>query len=135
MNEVKEQLADLKLKLVDAGRNVFHEKVLSLAPALILHVESGLIVFATPGVCGMFNYLVNELEGLPIENLIPAAFKEKHRGHLVNYKNDPKQRNMGQHGMSLMGVKKHGAEFSVKIALYPFVEDKTLFVLAFVFEI
>lgn len=135
MDEIKNKLADLKLKLVEGDRNVFHEKILSLAPALVIHTQTGMIVFATPGVCGIFDYLDNELEGRQLEDLMPRSYRERHSKHLQGYNAQPKQRTMGEHGMILKGLKKSGEEFDLKISLYPFVVDTDLFTLAFVIEI
>jgi len=135
MNDIKEQLADLKLSLTKDGKNLFHEKILTLAPAIIVHVESGTIVFATDSVNAIFNYLVNELEGKEVSDLMPAEFKVAHERHLKNYLKEPKQRNMGLHGMVLKGKKKTGEEFNIKISLSPFVEDGVLYAVGFIMEI
>lgn len=135
MNDIKEQLADLKLSLTKDGKNLFHEKILSLSPAIIVHVESGRIVFATDSVNSIFNYLVNELEGKEVSDLMPPEFKIAHEGHLKKYLKEPKQRNMGLHGMILKGKKKTGEEFNIKISLSPFVEDRVLYAVGFIMEI
>jgi PAS domain S-box-containing protein len=136
MDNLKEELTNLKLQLVNKDRNIFHEKVLALAPAIIIHVHSGLIVHASESVNQMFGYIVNELEGMEVNKLLPDALRSKHSEHLKNYQADPKQRNMGSaHGTALKGLKKHGSQFDVKVSLYPFVEDTEVFALAFIMEI
>jgi PAS domain S-box-containing protein len=135
MDNFKEDLANLKLQLVNKDRNIFHEKVLALAPAIIIHVHSGLIVHASESVNQMFGYIVNELEGMEVNKLLPDALRSKHSEHLKMYKADPKQRNMGSHGTVLKGLRKNDKEFNVKVSLYPFVEDTEVFALAFIMEI
>lgn len=135
MDDIKEELTNLKLALVRDGRNIFQEKVLALAPAIIVHVESGVIVYASDSVNQMFDYIPNELEGLQVSDLLPTDFRARHAGHLKDYLKAPRQRNMGVHGMVLKGQKKNSSIFEVKISLYPFVEDRVLYVVAFLMEV
>jgi PAS domain S-box-containing protein len=132
MDSIRKNLADLKFKLVNEDRNIFHEKVLALAPAIIIHVSSGLIVHASESVNQMFGYIVNELEGMEVNRLLPGSLRERHSQHLKTYQADPKQRNMGSHGAVLKGLRKNEQEFNVKVSLYPFVEDTEVFALAFI---
>lgn len=135
MDEIKERLTELKLQLVNGDRNIFHEKILSLAPAIVVHVETGIIVHATESINLMFGFLINEIEGMPVENLMPEEFRKRHAVHLKNYLKIPKQRNMGLHEMPLKGQRKTGEEFNIRISLYPFVVDQTLFTLGFIMQI
>jgi PAS domain S-box-containing protein len=135
MDDIKSKLADLKFKLVNEDRNIFHEKVLALAPAIIVHVDSGIIVHASESVNHMFGYIVNELEGMEVNKLLPGSLRNPHSEHLKKYMSEPKQRNMGGHGRPLKGLKKSSQEFEVKVSLYPFVEDREVFALGFIMEI
>jgi len=134
-DEVKQRLADLKLKLVHGDRNIFREKIMEQAPCIIAEMRTGLIVFASKRINDIFGYIHNELEGMSVEQLMPAGFRLNHENHLKNYSKNPKYRNMGQHGMTLKGMRKDETEFNLKISLEPFFEDSDGFVLATILEI
>ncbi len=135
MDHIKEQLAGLKLKLVNGDRNISIEKIVDHAPCIIVDMTSGLIVFASKRINEVFGYIHNELEGKNISDLMPENLKEKHNVHLSGYSKNPKFRNMGREGMTLTGLKKDGSEFNLKISLEPFFEDGSGFVLATIIEI
>lgn len=134
MDDIREQLADLKLKLVNSDRNVLNDKILEMAPCLIIELKSQLIIKATKRVNDLFGFVYNELEGKIISDLIPSGLKSKHDHHLKDYAENPTKRNMGHRDMILKGIKKDKSEISVKIGLEPFFEDGTCFVIGTVIE-
>jgi len=134
-NDIKNRLADLKLKLVNGDRNVFKEKILDRAPCIITEMKTGLILFASNKVNHIFGYIYNEIEGLNVKDLMPETYRKRHDDNLKGYSGSPKVRNMGTTGMPLKGLKKDGTEFDIKISLEPFFEDQTGFVLATLMEI
>lgn len=135
MDEIKNQLADLKLKLVHGERNILMEKVIDHAPCIITQMESGLIVFASRKINDVFAYVYNEVEGKNIKDLMPEKYRGRHDDNLKKYSHNPKFRNMGSEGMILKGLKKDGREFDIKISLEPFFEDMSGFVLATIIEV
>jgi PAS domain S-box-containing protein len=132
--DIREKLADLKLKLVHGDKNIFIEKIVDHAPCIIVEMESGLIVFASKRINEVFGYIHNELEGKNISDLMPEKLKTRHDAHLQNYAKGPKFRNMGREGMVLTGLRKDKKEFGVKISLEPFYEDLSGFVLATIID-
>lgn len=135
MDNIREKLADLKLGLVNTGRDVIKEKILDQAPCIIADVRTGTIIFASKRVSEMFGMIYNEVEGKLITDLMPQSYRKRHDSHLANYSKDPSYRNMGAHGMTLKGLKKGGIEFDIKISLEPFIYDQQTYVLATIFEV
>src|SRR5687768_1977190 len=130
MDQIREQLADLKLNLVQGDRNVLHEKVLAQAPCIITDMKTGIIIFASERVNQIFGYIFNELEGKTVADLMPESYRKRHSQHLHNYSKIPTYRNMGEHGQTLKGLKKDGTEFDIKISLEPFIHEQKGYVLA-----
>ncbi len=87
--------------------------------------SDGKIKLANPCIEKLFNYLIPELIGNPIEMLLPEAFKEKHIHERNNYFQNPKVRPMG-YGLHLQARKKDGFEFPAEISLahYPFGREE-----------
>jgi PAS domain S-box-containing protein len=135
MDEIKQQLADLKLKLVHGERNILTEKITDQAPCIIAEMNTGLIVFASKRINEVFGYIYNEVEGKNIKDLMPEKYRVRHDDNLKGYSKNPKFRNMGNEGMILKGLKKDGREFDIKISLEPFYEDMSGFVLATIIEV
>jgi PAS domain S-box-containing protein len=135
MDDVREKLADLKLGLVNSGRDVIKEKILDQAPCIVADVESGTIIFASKRVSEIFGMIYNEIEGKLITDLMPESYRKRHDSHLSNYSKAPSYRNMGAHGMTLKGMRKGGSEFDIKISLEPFIHDQKIYVLATIFEV
>lgn len=135
MDEIKQQLADLKLKLVHGDKNVLMEKIIDQAPCIITEMESGLIVFASKRINEVFGYIYNEVEGKNIKDLMPERYRTKHDVNLKGFNENPKFRNMGREGMTLKGAKKDKTEFDIKISLEPFYEDMSGFVMATIIEV
>lgn len=131
MNEdIRSQLAELKLSLVHSNRNIIHEKVLAWAPCIIAEMKTGMIIFASERVNQLFGYTFNSIEGLKVTDLMPDEFRKRHDAHLQNYSKKPIFRNMGEHGQNLKGLRKDGTEFDLKISLEPFYYEQKGYVLA-----
>ena len=135
MDNIKNRLAELKLKLVHGDKNIFLEKIQEQAPCIIAEMSTGLIIFASKRVNDIFGYIYNELEGKEVEDLMPQEYRIRHSANLQNYSKFPKYRNMGKEGMTLKGQRKDKTEFDIKIALEPFYEDGEGFVLATIMEV
>jgi len=101
----------------------------------ILVINSdGKIKLANPCIGKLFDYLIPELIGKPIEILIPEAFKEKHIHNRVNYFRKPHARPMG-YGLNLHARKKDGFEFPVEISLAHYQFGNEELAVAFVTDI
>lgn len=95
------------------------ETIASCVAAIVVKLDTGEILWATPPCDNMFGYIEGELAGRKLTDLIPERFRLQHDSHLASYSANPTPRAMGQLSMNLFGLHRSGAEFSVEIALYP----------------
>ncbi len=82
--------------------------------------RAGMIRLANPKIAEMFGYQPGELEGQPIESLLPPADRRVHTAHRLRYTAAPRSRPMGE-DLELWGRRSDGAEFPLEIALSPVV--------------
>lgn len=103
--------------------------------ALIVVDDSGRIVIANHQAEQLFGHPVGGLAGLPVEQLIPEAVRERHHAHRAGYMASPRIRPMGSSGMALVGQRKDGEQFPVEIALSPLQTEQGLRYLASIRDI
>jgi two-component system, sensor histidine kinase and response regulator len=84
--------------------------------AVVLADLQSRIVLANSIAESLFGYDPGELDGKPIEILIPQRFHDQHERHRDSFHADPHTYLMGS-GRYLAGVKKSGVEFSVEVGL------------------
>lgn len=94
------------------------EMVQASPDALVVVDESGLVEAATPGVAAIFGYRPEDLVGQPIEMLLPAAVREKHKGLRNSFLERAEPRPMGL-GLQLRARRRDGTEFPVDVSLVP----------------
>ena len=105
------------------------------APDAVLVIDpTGTIVAANPQAERMFGYPAHELQGEPIEKLVPARFHAVHPRYRDSYMADPVPRPMGS-GLDLWGRHKTGTEFPVEISLSPLRHREGMLVSAAVRDI
>ncbi len=110
-------------------------KLLEAAPDAILEVDAeGRIVMLNHMAEKMFGYSREELAGLNVEALVPAAIRAGHKEHRTSYTAHPQTRPMGT-GLKLQAQKKDGTLFPVEISLSPNQSDEGLRVIALVRDI
>ena len=102
--------------------------------ALVLVDSDGCIRRVNNQTEEVFGYTSAELEGLPLEILIPERYWGAHVLDRKKYHALPTTRPMGV-GLDLYGLRKDGSEFPVDISLSPLLFDGTLHVLAAVRDI
>jgi PAS domain S-box-containing protein len=93
--------------------------------------EQGNIVLANPFAQGLFGYDKNELNGHPIEKVIPHRFHNKHIHHRTSFTAHLQNRPMGA-GLDLYALRKDGSEFPVEVSLAHYGNHDGNFVVAFV---
>ena len=86
--------------------------------ALVVTDGNGRITRVNLEVEKAFGYARTELDGLPVETLMPERFRARHPSHRGRYTARPSVRPMGT-GLELYGRRKDGAEFPVDIMLSP----------------
>jgi sigma-B regulation protein RsbU (phosphoserine phosphatase) len=82
----------------------------------------------------IFGYNFKELQGKPIETLIPDSLRRKHVKHRKNYQANPHTRPMGI-GLDLLGLRKNGEIFPVEIGLSYLKHEDKLYVLCYLTDI
>lgn len=80
--------------------------------------SAGKIELANSRIESVLGYTATELQGKPVEILVPMASRMAHVSHRHGYSSEPTPRVMGT-GQELLAVRKNGEEFPVKISLTP----------------
>jgi anti-anti-sigma factor len=101
----------------------------ALGDGLALTADGGEIVLVNRRCAEMFGYQCEELEGRPVESLVPSSLQAAHREHRIGYEQAPRARPMGERAR-LVGVRKDGATVPVEISLTPVPTATGHFVLA-----
>ena len=128
-----DEAADQQLVL-EQGTGML-ETFLSLMPDAAVAVNrDGVIVAVNVRTESFFGYPANELEGKPIEVLVPERFRHAHRRDRAVYSSDPHARPMGA-GLDLYARRRDGTEFPVDISLAPIGDKDDALVVAAVRDI
>lgn len=90
----------------------------SATDAMLIADQEGTIVLANPPAEKMFGYASGELQGNPVESLLPDRFQHSHVSQREGYAAQPRARSMGS-GMELFGKHRSGEEFPVEVTLSP----------------
>lgn len=88
------------------------------AGAALVVDESGTVLIATDQACHLLKYRAGELDGQPVETLMPERFRLAHIGHRLRFTDDRRTRPMGA-GLDLFTLCKDGSELPVDISLNP----------------
>ncbi len=99
-------------------RSVFRSLFTAYPDALLVADASGRIVMANPMAAQLLGYSVEELEGLPIDMLVPESIRARHAAYREAYGRAPRTRPMGA-DMDLVARRRDGSEVMVEIALSP----------------
>jgi PAS domain S-box-containing protein len=102
--------------------------------AILVSDGTGRIVLANRMAGETFAYPAQDLEGLAIEDLIPARYRERHVGYRNRYHQSPVNRTMGL-GLDLHARRRDGSEFPVEISLGHYQTEEGRFVIAYVIDI
>ena len=108
---------------------LFRPLLETVPDALVLVDAAGRIVLANPQSEALFGYPQGGLEGLGVDQLVPARLRGGHGQHRRSFFGDPKLRSMGSRGQ-LYGLRKDGTEFAIEINLAPVQTDGGLLVSA-----
>jgi protein-histidine pros-kinase len=91
---------------------------------MVVMDAAGTIVMVKSQAEDLFGYTRGELEGRPIEMLVPEALREEHLDHRREYFTAPTIRT----GLDLRGRRKDGSEFTAEVWLTPLQTDDGLMV-------
>jgi PAS domain S-box-containing protein len=96
------------------------QRLLAAAPdAIVISAADGRITLVNDQAALLFGYSREELLERSIEDLMPARFRGQHPGHRARYHAAATARPMGAAELTLLGLRKDGAEFPVEISLSP----------------
>jgi PAS domain S-box-containing protein len=102
-------------------------------PILLVN-KNGEIILANEQATILFEYSLEKITKLKVEDLIPERFKMRHHGHRADYAKHRENRPMGR-GMELLAVKHSGKEFPVEISLGHYMIDEEPYVITFIIDI
>lgn len=112
---VERELAAQKLRETET---LFRSLLESAPDAMVIVDAQGMITLVNSQTERLFGYDRKELLGKPVEQLVPARFRERHQDHRGLFAKNPHVRPMGT-GMELFAVRRDGSEFPVEISLSP----------------
>ena len=93
--------------------------VFEASPDAMLVVDAdGVIRDLNRQALAMFGYERDEIEGSPVERLVPEASRTRHGRHRQHYNAAPRARPMGE-GLELRALRKDGTTIPVEISLSP----------------
>lgn len=107
-------------------------QLLEVSPDAVIIVDGdGVIRAASPALETLFGYKPEELDGQPVEVLVPDALRIAHQSHRSGYLERATARPMGM-GLELFGQRRDGSTVPVDIALAPLIIGSDRAVAAFV---
>jgi two-component system sensor kinase FixL len=113
-NQNLEKRVEERTEELSAANQQIQGIVDSLADALIIINELGIIVSFSPSAEIMFRYKIDEIIGKNINNLMPSPHKEDHHSYLDNYKRTGKKKIIGFE-REVIGVRKDGSNFPASL--------------------
>ncbi|MBF0518019.1 MAG: PAS domain S-box protein, partial [Nitrospirae bacterium] len=94
----------------------WYRGIIELAPdGLLVADEDGKIIMANPQLETIFGYAVDELQGKPIETLLPHALRSHHIGHRNSLLTNTSVASRGMNGLEVSGLRKDGSEFPAEV--------------------
>lgn len=102
--------------------------------ALILVDSEGLMKFVNREAERLFGYSKQEMQGQPIEILVPIESRGKHPGLRMQFFERPLSRSMGM-GRDLFGIRRDGAKFPIEVGLNPIVSGGITYVVSSILDI
>ncbi|HKT12132.1 MAG TPA: sigma 54-interacting transcriptional regulator [Terriglobia bacterium] len=129
------QVVSKRPELSNTETHALFEQFFEASPDGVLVVNSkGLITRVNAQTEKMFGYSRSELQGQPIEILVPDRFHQAHERDRRNYQDAPHMRAMGA-GLELFAKRGDGSEFPVEIMLSPINSSEETMVLTVVRDI
>lgn len=114
--------------------NPFRLAVQQAPYAVVISDEEGHIAFANPEAERLLGYRERELEGQPVEILVPDRFRAGHPDERRRFIEEPRIRPMGT-GRDLPALRKDGEEIPTQIGLTHFMTDRRRFVVATIIDV
>lgn len=122
------------MQVFEKNSNIFNLLSEGVSEGIIVVNDEQLIVATNSAARDMFGYATNELEGKPLDTLIPSQYHHSHKSHVDDFVKKSEKRQMAL-GRDLSGVRKNGEEFPVEAGLNPFELYGKRYVMALVIDI
>jgi PAS domain S-box-containing protein len=135
--ELNQEIAGLRDALTNGGRNAtdLQREMLENAPDAVFAVDGeGCFLWLNLEAERMFGYRFDELVGKPVSTLVPEELRNRHRGHMHQYFDDPERKRMGAH-LATIAVRKNGEEFTIAASLAPIDTPNGRVIACFVREV
>lgn len=101
---------------LQATMNKYNAVIKNAVDGIIVIDEQGIIEMVNPAVVELFGYTADELEGEPINKLMPKPESEQHGSYIERYKKTGNKRIIGI-GREVKGLKKSGKTFPVNLSV------------------
>jgi PAS domain S-box-containing protein len=117
---VQQRTEELTATVADLRRSEqrFRKLVDSAPEALVVVDPEGLITEANGKAAVLFGYAEEDLVGMSVDELIPAAHRATHAAHRAQFQAHPSDRPMGA-GLTLQALRRDGVEVPIDVALSP----------------
>ena len=122
------------MQVFQKNSNIFNLLSEGVSEGIIVVNAERVIVATNSAAREMFGYDVDELEGKPLDTLIPSQYHHAHSNHVDNFIKKSEKRQMAL-GRDLSGVRKNGEEFPVEAGLNPFELYGATYVMALIIDI
>ncbi len=117
----------VELKEKDIFQSIFESSV----EGILVVDANDVLISANPAVGHMFGYDPGELINQKLEILIPDKLRENHVKNREKSTKNPIPRPMGRN-LDLLGLKKNGSKFPVKVSLSPTIIKGNSITIAFI---
>ncbi len=122
------------MQVFQKNSNIFNLLSEGVSEGIVVVNSEQIIVATNSSAREMFGYDTDELEGKPLDTLIPSKYHHSHGGHVDHFIEKSEKRQMAK-GRDLSGVRKNGEEFPVEAGLNPFKLYGSTYVMALVIDI
>ncbi|WP_052950008.1 PAS domain S-box protein [Dyella japonica] len=102
---------------IEAARAWYRGIIESAPDGMMIVDQDGRILLANPRLEAIFGYAHGELDGVLVEQLVPAGMDRRHLGLRGDFFAQGLSRKMGRGNVDLRGRRKDGSELSVEISL------------------
>lgn len=106
----------------------------AVSEGVIVVNKSQEIVACNSSANDIFGYEEEDLNGQPLQQLIPQNYHHNHGDHFKSFLNNSGKRKMGK-GRDLFGLRKNGKAFPVEVGLNPFSLNDQHYIMAIIIDI
>lgn len=120
--------------MLKKSQDAFHTLAEGISEGIVIVNKNQNIITTNASADTLFGYNIGELEGMPLETLIPAKYHTKHEKQVDHFYENSRRRRMAE-GHNLFGLRKNGEEFPVEVGLNPLKVGDETYIMALVIDI